>query len=112
MIDAYKFGEIQISGKSYRNDVIIFHDHVNANWWRKQGHNLEIDDLKEVIETKPEVVIIGTGQPGFMQVEQETVEHIKKLGIETIILPTEKACQEYNRIANTKKTVACLHLTC
>lgn len=112
MIDGYRFGEIKISGKSYRNDVIIYPDHVDSNWWRKQGHNLEIDDIRAVIDTKPEVVLFGTGQPGMMHVEKTAIEHLQKLGIKTVILPTEKACQEYNRIANSKKVVACLHLTC
>lgn len=112
MIEGYRFGEIKISGKSYRSDVIIYPNHIDSNWWRKQGHNLEVDDISEVIDTKPEVVIFGTGQPGLMQVEKKTIEYLEKLGIKSIILPTEKACQEYNRIANSKKVVACLHLTC
>jgi hypothetical protein len=47
-----------------------------------------------------------------MEVAKETIDYIKKLNIEAIILPTEKACQEYNRIAGKKKVIACLHLTC
>jgi len=112
MIESYNFGEIEISGKTYRQDVIIYHDHVNAKWWRKQSHNLHIDDIKEVIDAQPEIIIIGTGQPGLMQVDNEIEKNINKLGIKTVILPTDKACQEYNRIANKKKVVACLHLTC
>jgi len=112
MIEDYKFGEINISGKTYRSDVIIYPEHIDANWWRKSGHSVEIDDLKGVIDAGPEVIIIGTGQPGLMRVKKETEEQIKKLGIEMIILPTKEACEEYNRITNTKKVIACLHLTC
>jgi hypothetical protein len=112
MIDNYRFGEIEINGKSYRNDVIIYPDRVNAHWWRKEGHNLEVDDIREVIDAKPDTIVIGTGQPGFMQVEKGAIEYIQKLGIKTIIVPTETACQEYNKIAKTRKVIACLHLTC
>jgi hypothetical protein len=112
MIESYSFGEIIISGKTYKSDVIIYPDHVDAHWWRKQGHNLEIDDIKEVIDAKPDIVVIGTGQPGLMHVDDKTREKINNFGIKTIVLPTEKACQEYNHIVNRQKVIACLHLTC
>ena len=47
MIDSYSFGEIVINGKRYTSDVIIFSDSVDDNWWRKSGHLLHKDDLKE-----------------------------------------------------------------
>jgi hypothetical protein len=112
MIDDYRFGEITIAGKTYRTDVIVYPDHIDAHWWREQSHNLAIKDIKNVIETKPDVVIIGTGEPGLMQVENEMVDHLEKLGIMTIILPTKEAYKEFNRLINTQKVVACLHLTC
>lgn len=112
MIDRYSFGEIVISGKTYRSDVIIYADHVDPQWWRKEGHSLHIDDIQEVISAKPDVIIIGTGNPGFMQVPEKTLAETKKLGIETIVMPTERACEEYNRITKEKKVIACLHLTC
>ncbi len=99
-------------GKIYQSDLIIYPDHVDSTWWRKQGHALDIDDIREVIEAKPEVIIFGTGQPGLMQVSDKTIAKINEMNIETIIVPTENACQEYNRISAQKKVIACLHLTC
>ena len=55
-IDSYQFGEIVISGKKYLSDVIIFHDRVIDNWWRKTGHELCPDDITEVFEGNPEVL--------------------------------------------------------
>ena len=112
MIEEYRFGAIRISGKTYCNDVIIYPDHTESQWWRKQGHSLIIDDIKEVIDAKPDVIIVGTGQPGLMKVSDETLAEIKQLNIEMIIMPTEQACKEYNRIASKKNVIACLHLTC
>ncbi len=112
MIEDYNFGEVKILGKVYRSDVIIYPDHVDAKWWRKQGHNLELDDIKEVIDAHPDIIIIGTGQPGMLQVNEETRKTLNQEGIKTIVLPTERACQEYNRIGQKKKVIACLHLTC
>ena len=112
MIEAYKFGEIKIGGKLYQNDVIIYPDHVDSKWWRKESHSLDLEDIQDVVAANPEVIVIGTGQPGFMKVFDNTVETLGKLNIATVIMPTEHACKEYNRIASQRKVIACLHLTC
>jgi hypothetical protein len=112
VIELYEFGKIRISGKNYTNDVIIYPDRIDSEWWRKQGHALDIDDIQGVIKAKPDVIIIGTGQPGLMRVPDTTLEEIRKKKIEILVMPTEKACKEFNRIASEKKVIACLHLTC
>jgi len=60
MIENYSFGQILINGKKYNSDLIIFKDHIYGSWWRKEGHNLCIDDIKEVINEKPEMHVTNT----------------------------------------------------
>ena len=110
-IDSYRFGEIVIDGKAYTSDVIIFPERVMDNWWRKEGHRLSPDDIGEIIESRPELLIIGTGASGMMQVPEETLEFIQGKGIQVRIENTEKACDTYNAIKD-KVVVAALHLTC
>ena len=112
MINAYSFGRIAIDGKEYSSDVIIFPDRIQSSWWRKKGHSLVPEDIQEIFAEKPDVLIVGTGAYGAMQVPGATAEHIRKAGIRLLVLPTEKACQEYNRLSPTQKVVAALHLTC
>lgn len=71
MIDFYEFGRIKINGKLYFKDLIIFPDGIKENWWRKEGHKLGAEDIEEVIAEKPEVLIVGTGYYGYMEVLQE-----------------------------------------
>ena len=112
MIDFYDFGRIVVDGKAYTSDVIIFPNRAKDNWWRKEGHALHIEDIELVVAEKPEVLIVGTGKYGILEVLPETKEHIKSKGIELIIEPTDKACEIYNEISKNKKAVAALHLTC
>jgi hypothetical protein len=112
VIESYEFGNIIISGKNYHNDVIVYPDRVDAKWWRKQGHSLDVEDLKEVIDAKPDVIIVGTGQPGMMRVPERTLKEIEARKIQIKVMPTEQACKEFNRIASEQKVIACLHLTC
>ena len=60
-VEHYSFGKITIDGQTYTSDVIIYPERVDSSWWRKQGHNLQIEDMAGVIKAEPGVVIIGTG---------------------------------------------------
>ena len=111
-INSFHFGEITVDGVKYRNDVIIFPDRVMPNWWRERGHSLSLKDLDSVTYSPPEVLIIGIGTQGRMQIPAVTSQKLESLGISLIALPTNEACDEYNRIAGTSKVVAALHITC
>jgi hypothetical protein len=112
MIDSYDFGEIVIDGKRYTSDVIIYPDRVKDDWWRKDGHQLCIDDLEDVLDFEPDVIVVGTGDPGMMKVLPETEKLIKSKGITLIVQLTKQACQIFNRLSSTQKVIALLHLTC
>lgn len=112
MIDSYDFGEVVIDGKNYTSDVIIYPDRVNGSWWRKEGHELCVDDLEDVLDKKPDVIIVGMGSPGLMQVLPETEKLIRSKGIKLIVQPTKDACKTYNHLSSSQKVIALLHLTC
>jgi len=113
MIENYSFGQILINGKKYSSDLIIFKDYIYDSWWRKEGHNLCIDDIKEIINKKPDILIIGTGFYGLMKVPEDLIENIKSLGIgQVIIKKTGDACTEYNKLYKMSNIIAAFHLTC
>lgn len=112
MIDSYEFGRIVINGKRYSNDLILFFDKVKDGWWRKEGHLLHVEDLKDVLEVEPEVLVVGTGYSGLMAVSLETRKYVESKGIELIAQKTKEACETFNRLVKSRKVVAVLHLTC
>jgi hypothetical protein len=112
MIDSYEFGEVIIDGKSYTSDVIIYPDKIDDKWWRKEGHKLAADDVKGIIDAKPEVVVVGTGYSGFLEVLSRTKQAFETAGIQLIVANTRKATQKYNELSKKKRVVAALHLTC
>lgn len=111
-IEEYAFGSITVGGKSYTSDVIIYPDRIEAPWWRKEGHLLQGDDLKEALTSSPEAIIIGTGAYGHMHVREKTISELRSKGIEVHVAKTAEAVKLFNEISRGKKTVACLHLTC
>ena len=112
MIEDYRFGHIVIDGKEYKSDVKIFPGRVEANWWRELGHSLAVNDISDILQEQPEVLIIGTGSAGVMKVPDSVQQEIKHRGIELIIERTGEACKIFNSLKTKKRVVAALHLTC
>jgi len=112
MIDSYAFGSIEIDGQVYTSDVIIYPGHVDPSWWRKRGHSLCPDDLRDAVAASPDVLVIGTGAYGAMQVPDATRRWVEEQGIEFVAMKTKAACEEYNRRSGNARVVAGLHLTC
>lgn len=111
-IQSYEFGRISIDGKPYDRDVVIHPNGVLSPWWRKEGHSLCMDDLKEALEFKPEVLVIGTGYYGCMVIPEAVKRQLESLGIKVQVGDTKKACSIYNELCERSKVVAALHLTC
>lgn len=113
VINDYGFGRIRIGGREYSTDVVVYPDRVNASWWRREGHNLTLDDLAEVLREPPQVLVIGTGYFGRMQVPRATLDALHARGIITRVQPTREAVDEFNRLQQAyARVVAALHLTC
>ena len=113
MIESYRFGKIVINGKSYSSDVIIIGENIKADWWRKEGHRLHVEDLKEIIREDIDVLVIGTGYFGLMKVPEDVKRFLSEKGIEIIVQKTAEACKTFNKLNSSgKKVAAALHLTC
>ncbi len=111
-IEHYSFGKIIIDGKTYTSDVIIYPGRVDSSWWRKEGHYLQVIDLAGVINAEPDILIIGTGYSGVMQVPKETITYLESKGIEVHVAHTEKAVELFNGLQKDKIVIAAFHLTC
>ncbi|MCG6938019.1 MAG: MTH938/NDUFAF3 family protein [Gammaproteobacteria bacterium] len=112
-ISDYEFGKIAIADKTYTSDVIVAPEQVIDSWWRKEGHSLQIEDLDDIVNAKPDMLIIGTGYYGRMQVPVETKQYLKERGIKVIQAKTRDAVTEFNQLQKEyARIVAALHLTC
>ena len=112
-IDSYSFGVMKVDGAEYRGDLIVLPDRVRSNWWRKEGHNLAIEDLDDVLACEPDLLVIGKGASGLMKVPASTQETIQQHGIEVIAANTGQAWRIFNdQIETGKRVVGAFHLTC
>jgi hypothetical protein len=112
VIQSYRFGQMVVDGKAHARDLILLPERLVANWWRKDGHRLDIDDLQEVLSATPDVLVVGTGAYGLMKVPQETRQAIEDAGIRLRVARTGEAWQIYNDMCEGCPTAGAFHLTC
>jgi hypothetical protein len=113
VIEEYRFGRLTVDGEAHTKDLIILPESVRANWWRRRGHEVCVDDLEEVLAASPEVVVVGTGAYGAVKVLDEARRALTEAGAELIAEPTGAAWQTFSRLqAEGRRVVAALHLTC
>jgi hypothetical protein len=115
LIESYEFGEMVIDGKRYTSDLIIFPERIVDGWWRKEGHKVHIEDLETILghDPKPELLVLGTGYHGLVEVQIEVRNTLKSREIGLTAQPTKKACQTFNKLLKSnKQIVGAFHLTC
>jgi len=112
-IGNYRFGEIEVDGRRYRGDIKIVEGMVISDWWRAEGHELASCDVEDILSEAPEVLVVGKGMPGNMEVMDELRERLAATGISLIDEPTPRAVATFNRLKKKGRKVAgAFHLTC
>ena len=86
---------------------------VRADWWRLHGHTVMADDVAEILDAHPDVLVVGNGHSNQMRVDPGLAELLTRQGIQLISEPTEQAVATYNRLVQKGARVAgAFHLTC
>ena len=107
----YRFGHLEIDGRTETHDVIVLPGRVVTNWWRQNGHSLVLDDLIDVLDDLPLRLIVGAGADSRMHPDPGALATLRERGIEVEVYPTEVAVERY-RGSDPVTTAAALHLTC
>lgn len=112
-IEHYSWARFVVFGKEQGKDIFLYKDKVRA-WKERQGHELDKGMVKPVFDTGAEILIIGNGADGVLEVPQKIVDYILDHGIKKVlVLKTPEACAEYNRLYHEGEKVALLaHGTC
>jgi len=113
LIESYDFGSIVIGGKTYSSDVIVLPNRVIDDWWRLEGHRLQVPDVRDYLLEDVDAVVIGTGYYGMMRVDDEVINAFRKGGKEVHVLRSRDAVRKYNELVKSgKKVMLLIHLTC
>jgi len=112
MIEEFKFGFFKIAGKEYYDDIKIVNGRVKQ-WGDRERHSLKLSNLRELLESNPEIIIVGTGATGLLEVPKDIYQELQLKKIKLYVEKTQKACEIFNSAFSEKKKVAALlHGTC
>ncbi|MEW6722853.1 MAG: Mth938-like domain-containing protein [Candidatus Micrarchaeota archaeon] len=111
MIESYSFGRMVVDGREYRSDLKLLPSGIKPEWWRLEGHLLQLADIEDVLAENPKTIVVGTGHDGRMEVARGVRERCREEGITLIELQTGEAVNCYNELAG-KGVVGLFHLTC
>jgi len=113
-IDSCSFGNIKINGKTYTNDVIISPGKIlENNWWRTEGHELNLEDMDKIFSNNPDIFVMGIGHNGRLDIQPEVRKQLKEKNIELKSANTTEAVEIYNKLSQKDENViGGFHLTC
>jgi hypothetical protein len=113
MIEAYSFGSLTFAGRRYKEDLKILRGRVFDNWWRQEGHRVDVGDVRDILEAGPEILIVGMGAYGLMKVSGKLEKTLAEKKIQLIAQPSGEAAKTFNRLVDEGRDVAgAFHLTC
>ena len=116
-IDGTRFGSITIDQETYPYDVLIRLSGEIRKRKKKlskerygTSHILSLEEAEFVYQKGSELLVIGTGQNGNLQLAPEASEFFAKKRCLILAEPTPRAIVSYNQ-ANGKK-IGLFHVTC
>jgi hypothetical protein len=100
-----------VDREEHDRDPIVLPGRVVPNWWRRDGHSLALEDLREVEAELPGTLILGAGAHGRLEPSAAVLEELERRGIDVEVLHTGDAVRRYGEL-DERRTAAALHLTC
>ncbi len=104
IIRGYNKAGIDINGLIYSTSLVVSNYYLKPDWPVKHIEELQQDHLQIIVETRPEVVIIGTGkQLQFPHPELYAAVINQGMGIE--FMDSVAACRTYNILLSENRRV-------
>lgn len=105
VVTGFGIGWVRIGAQEYRESLIVTPDSIVTHWAPAGFDALEEANFTELLASKPEVVILGTGRairfphPGLARSLAQA-----QVGLE--VMDTAAACRTYNILAAEGRRVA------
>ena len=103
-IKNYEDHSLYIDDKIYSNNVLVTSTSVE-NWDFNNKDNLGVNDFKNVLDYKPEIIILGTGGSLIIPTSN-IINDIQNQGIGFEFMITESACKTFNLLVSENRKVA------
>ena len=116
-IDHTKFGAITVEGTVFEHDIIIRQDGQVKKRKKKlskaiygTSHVISLDEARHIHEEGADLLIVGTGQYGLVELSEEAADYFKRHKCHVESSPTPEAIQAWNKAEGA--VIGLFHVTC
>ena len=109
-INSSTYGSITIDNVTYNHDVYILP--AGSVEEREYGHTFTKDQVEHVLRENPDVVVTGKGTSGLASLSSDARALLQKKAIEIIEANTPGVVGKFNKLNETKRVAAIVHVTC
>jgi hypothetical protein len=110
------WGRLEVEGFSPFKDAKLYPGGAREWDWRETGtghaSGIQPADVRELLDHGAEVVVLGKGYHGRLQVHPDTLKLLRQRNIPVHILPTEEAAAKYNELQPHQAVAGLFHSTC
>jgi len=101
----YGEGKLKVNETIYESSLIIFPDALHTDWPVNSIDELRAQHLQQVIDRKPDIMLLGTGiKQRFPSVDLR--RELISAGLNLEIMDTAAACRTYNLLVSEGRDVA------
>lgn len=104
VVKNYQPGEVRINATTYTDSLFFTQQEIFSEWPISDISQLAIEHLQPIIETQPEVIILGTGERQVFP-NIELFAHCASKGIGLEVMANDAACRTYNVITTEDRDV-------
>lgn len=111
------WGQVEVEDHGTFKDAKLWPGGARAWDWDETGTRhapgVQVQDVQELLDHGARIVVLSRGMNRRLQVQDETLEHLRERGIQVEVLQTEEAVEVYNELVRRGLPVgALLHSTC
>ncbi|MBD3179962.1 MAG: hypothetical protein GF417_10390 [Candidatus Latescibacteria bacterium] len=115
-ITDHSWGRIEVEGLGEGKDFILYPGGGKPWDWNETGTShqggIQPAEIEFLLDKGSEIIILSRGVNGRLTISGEAADLLESSGVEYIILRTDEAISEYNRLAGDKKVGGLFHSTC
>ncbi|CAN5419409.1 hypothetical protein BH11ACT8_BH11ACT8_14270 [soil metagenome] len=116
LITAFDWGTVTVEGLGTFRDVQLWPGAAQEWDWAGTGtrHDpgIQLEDVREIVDSDAECVVLTLGVEGVLQVRPRTVRALEQHGLQVHVARTPAAVELYNTLAATRLVGLVLHSTC
>lgn len=100
----YAYGNVKVNNLTFTKSFYLTQHKTNADWACNHITELSIERLNELIDEKPEVIILGTGDKQEFP-KPQMFAHCAAQGIGLEVMANDAACRTYNVLTTEDRDI-------